>query len=164
VEPNLKKSLVVSRILVTLGAAAILALLLAFVFTEPGNRIAARESAAARSIRTIYLANVAYADDHPQQGYARNLNDLAEHPANASPGTDRDRLVNLGLASGERVGYKFTYSAQSTKGDGKLDAFQVTADPLVPGKTGNHHFFVDQTGIFRISKDGPANSSSDVLQ
>ena len=160
----MKKSLVISRILVTLGALAIAAFLFAFVTTEPGNREAANASFAASSLRTICSSNEAYANDHPQQGYAPNLRDLAGDPR-AANGNDPHWVIDPALlASGQRYGYKFTYQAQSTKGDGKNDAFQVTADPLVPGKTGNRHFFVDQTGVLRLSKDGPADASSDVLQ
>jgi hypothetical protein len=162
-EPKARKSLVLTRILVTLGTLAVVIFLFLGLGSQIDNWLVARESAAASSIRTIYLSNVAYADDHPQQGYARNLSELAERPTNARPGKDPDWLVDPGLASGEKVGYKFTYRSQSTKGDGKIDVFQVRADPLEPGKTGNRHFFVDQTGAFRVSKDGPANSSSDVL-
>ena len=165
-ELAMKTSLVIRRILMTLGALAIVAFL--FLVFAPGSdgfhHLARYESAAASSLRTIDHANLAYANDHPQQGYSRNLSDLAKRLANAKPGEDADWMIDSVLASGEKGGYRFTYSSQSTKGDGKIDVFQVTADPLIPGKTGRHHFFVDQTGVIRMSYEGPANASSVALQ
>ena len=163
-ELAMKTSLVIRRILMTLGALAIIFLVFAFVTTEPGSRQGANASFAASSLRRILSSNDVYAEKHPQQGYARNLNDLANRPSNAKAGEDPGWMIDPALASGEKAGYKFTYRSQSTKGDGKIDAFQVTADPLEPGKTGIHHLFVDQTGVFRVSKNGAADSSSDVLQ
>jgi hypothetical protein len=160
-ETRTKTGLVIRRILVTLGTVAIGALVLLAFIPPAWNRIAANESRAASSLRTIDLSNQSYAEKHPQQGYARNLSELAGHP---NAGGGEDALIDAVLASGQKGGYKFTYSSQNTKGDGKIDAFQVTADPLVPGKTGKHHFFVDQTGVIRMSYDGPANASSVALQ
>ncbi|HKF21280.1 MAG TPA: hypothetical protein VKE93_06900 [Candidatus Angelobacter sp.] len=160
-EGNAKTSLVISRILVTFGTLLIGLLVLAFVPFERGHKIGANTSAAASSLRTIYLSSQVYAEKHPQQGYARNLSELAGHP---NAGGGEDALIDSVLASGQKVGYRFTYSSQSTKGDGQIDAFQVTAAPLVAGKTGTHHFFVDQTGVIRMSDVGPADSSGVPLQ
>ncbi len=155
----------ISRILVTLGTLAIFAsLFLAFTARPPHTRIAANEAAAVSALRTIYVANSTYAREHAQRGYAKNLSDLAVPPQNRGRGETHDWTIDPALASGVKAGYKFTYQAQSTKGDGKLDTFQITADPLVPGKTGNYHFFVDQTGAFHASRAGAADSSSPVLQ
>ena len=161
----MKKSLVISRILVGLSVLVIFVFLFAaLVAPRDSNPRAANELFAVSSLRRILFSNDVYAERHPQQGYVRNLNALAKRPANVNSGEDPDWMIDSVLASGEKAGYKFTYTSQSTKGDGKIDAFQVTADPLTPGKTGSHHFFVDQTGVIRLSKDGPADSSSDVLQ
>lgn len=116
----------------------------------------ANDAAAASSLRTLYLADVAYAKNHPLEGYARKLSDLSESPGNP----EHFWVIDPVLAGGEKSGYKFTYSPQSTKGDSKLDAFQAFADPIVPRKTGRHHFFVDETGVIRMSDTGPANATS----
>lgn len=163
-EGKTKKSLVISRILVTLGTLAIAGFLfLAFGPNIERRPLPAYESGAAGSLLTIYRTNAAYAEKHPQQGYALGLTDLGVRSSYAEQG-ESDLVIDDVLASGQKGGYKFTYSSKSTKGDGKLDAFQVTADPLVPGKTGKHHFFVDQTGVIRMSDVGPADSSSEALQ
>jgi hypothetical protein len=164
-ETTTEKKLLISRILTTTFTLAILAFLfLAFVpVLDERKPLRANEAVAVSSLRVIDASNAAYANEHPQQGYAKQLGDLAGDP-HARNGKVPDWAIDPVLASGQKTGYKFTYSAQSTKGDGRLDAFQVTADPLVPGKTGNSHFFIDQTGVFRISKDGPANGDSTALQ
>lgn len=146
-QTNTPKSVRTIRILGALFVFIMFAFVILISVPHEGNPRAAHESAAAGSLRTIYYANVAYQQDHPQQGYARKLSDLSDAV----------------LAGGEKYGYKFTYNPQSTKGDGKLDAYQIFADP-VPGKPYRHHFFVDETGVFRMSETGPANATSTALE
>ncbi len=124
----------------------------------------AHDAGAASSLRMLYLANVAYAKNHPQQGYARKLKDLSQRSGNPEHGEDTEWMLDVVLAGGEKGGYKFTYSSQSTKGNSKLDVYQAYADPLVPGKTGKHHFFVDETSVIRMSDTGPANANSAAIQ
>jgi hypothetical protein len=147
-----------------LGALIILAALLlgffievSFVETLPK---AANDSVAASSLRILYLANVDYAKNHPLQGYAARLSDLSEVPANP----EHSWAIDPALAGGEKHGYRFAYTSQGTQGDGKRDVFQASADPLVPGKTGRHHFFVDQTGVIRMSDTKPADAASVPIQ
>jgi hypothetical protein len=39
--------------------------------------------------------------------------------------------------------------------------FTVTAAPLEPGQTGTRYFFIDQTGVIRVSTNGPATADSE---
>ena len=125
--------------------------------------IGAYESAAFSSLRALYRANIAYAKDHPQQGFIRKLSDLSQRTDATEHGEAPEWMIDPVLGSGEKAGYRFTYNSQSTKGDGRLDAYQICADPL-PGKPYRHHFFVDETGIFRTSDTGPANATSTILK
>jgi hypothetical protein len=113
---------------------------------------AANESSAVGSLRSLYSANLAYAKDHPAGGYPQHLNDLA-------PQLGPDEI----LATGEKSGYRFAYSASSQMGGGKYDAYEISADPDVPGKTGNRHFFMDETGVIRVLATGPADASDPAL-
>jgi hypothetical protein len=122
--------------------------------------MAANAAGAASALRFIYLANAAYAKNHPDEGYARRLSDLSEGLGN----TEHFWPIDPALASGEKQGYRFSYRSHSTRGDGKLDAYQAFADPLVPGKTGQHHLFLDETGWIRMSDRGQANAGSDPIQ
>jgi hypothetical protein len=113
---------------------------------------AANESSAVGSLRSLYSANLAYAKNHPLDGYPKHLNDLAPQLGPAEV-----------LATGEKSGYRFTYSARSLKGGAKYDAYEISADPDVPGKTGTRHFFMDETGVIRASATGPANVNDPAL-
>jgi len=113
---------------------------------------AANESSAVGSLRSLYLANLAYAKDHPAEGYPQHLNDVAPQLV---PGD--------GLAVGEKSGYRFSYSVSGLERGRRYEAYEISADPDVPGKTGNRHFFMDETGIVRVSTTGPANASDSAL-
>jgi len=143
----------------------LLFLVIAFALAprDESNRNA-NASLAASCLRTLHSANEAYAEDHPQQGYPKELSDLSDSSSSPENGKHADWMISPILAGGKTGGYKFTYSSQSTKGDGKLDAYQIFADPLVPGKTGTHYFFVDETGMIRMSDTGPANATSPILE
>jgi hypothetical protein len=122
--------------------------------------MAANAAGAASSLRFIVLANDAYAKNHPDEGYARRLSDLSEGLGN----TEHSWAIDSALASGEKQGYRFSYRSQSTRRDGKFNVYQAFADPLVPGKTGQRHLFVDETGWIRMSDRGQANAASDPIQ
>ena len=144
-------------------APILICLLLGYVILIPPvirDPMAANASAAASSLRMIYLANIAYEKNHPHEGYARRLSGLSGGPES----TEHSWAIDPALASGEKHGYRFTYNSQSTKGDGKIDAYQAFADPLVPGKTGRHHLFVNETGMIRGAYGGQANAASDPIQ
>lgn len=66
-------------------------------------------------------------------------------------------------ATGEKGGYKFAYTVRTSREGGKNDAYEIAADPTVSGKTGDRHFFLDETGIIRVSATGPANASDPAL-
>lgn len=62
-------------------------------------------------------------------------------------------------ASGTYDGYKFTYSPGKIIG-GHIATFTVNADPLNPGKTGNMHYFTDESGVIRYASRSQADAES----
>ena len=66
-------------------------------------------------------------------------------------------VIDLGLDSFEKDGYKFTIKS------GK-NGFTINADPIIPGKTGIRHFFTDESEVMRWSTKGPATAESPVLE
>ena len=77
------------------------------------SRIAANESSAVGSLRTINTAEVTYASTYPQAGFSASLEALGgSSPCNASSTTAC--LIDETLASGQKSGYRFTYEAQDT--------------------------------------------------
>jgi hypothetical protein len=67
------------------------------------------------------------------------------------------------IASGEKSGYRFTY-VPKREGNGRIEAYEVFADPVSEGRTGTRHFFVDQSGIFRFAIKTRANAQSETIQ
>lgn len=136
--------------LLTVGVVAV-SVWVAFLIASKGTCAcspAANEAAAIGSLRSLYSKNRAYTKSHPAEGYSQHLNNLTpplepEWPAEVF----------------EKAGYKFAYTVRSSKEDGKNDTYEIFADPKVPGKTGTRHFFMDETGIIRVSATGPANAS-----
>lgn len=128
------------------------------------SKAPANEFVAVGSLRTIYSANSSYASDHPEQGYAKNLSDLSMSPMDTKHNEEHEGLIDTTLASGVKSGYKFIYIPRSSIGTGRLDRYEIYADPLRTGKSGKRHFFVDESGVIRWSETGSASAESPTLQ
>jgi hypothetical protein len=129
-----------------------------------GGRPRADESAAAGSLRTLYSANIAYAKSHPEVGYAKKRNDFPSRSDEPGQHNDPEWAIDPSILGRVKSGYIFSYTPVSSKGDGKIDAYSVSADPFGPGKTRKRHFFMDETGVIRVSETGPATASDPVVQ
>jgi hypothetical protein len=112
------------------------------------------------SLRTLSVALGEYGKANPIQGFPRTLDELKAK----TPNEELPWAIDSSLASGEKAGYKFTYVPKSIDGSGKLDAYEVFADPIASGRSGVHHFFIDQTSSIRMANDGRANAQSQPLQ
>jgi hypothetical protein len=99
-----------------------------------GPRPGANEASAVGSLRTIRIATDMYAKAHPERGFPASLGDLSE-------------FVDNNLAHGVKSGYNFIYTPRSTHHDGKLDAYDAIAEPVVLHTTGERYFFSDETGV-----------------
>ena len=124
---------------------------------------AANESAAVVSLRTLYSANIAYAKGHPKDGYPGKLRELSSRSDESEQHNDAEWVVDPFIAGGVKSAYKFTYSPRSSMGDENFDTYEVRADPLEPGKSGKRHFFMNETGVVRVSETGPANATDPAL-
>ncbi|MCI0353466.1 MAG: DUF4190 domain-containing protein [Acidobacteria bacterium] len=113
------------------------------------SRIAANESSAVGSIRTINTAEVVYATTYPAVGFTCTLAELdgtGEEPSEKSAG-----LIDSVLASGQKTGYRFALKNCSGK---PVVSYQVSASPVAPGESGVRAFCSDQSGIIRFSSTG----------
>jgi type IV pilus assembly protein PilA len=146
-------------------AVAAFVLTALFVATNHFDRfpLAANESSAVGSLRTLYFANIAYAKDHPEDGYAKKLIDLSSRSDKPVQHNGPEWMIDPALVGGLKTGYRFGYASHSSKGDGKVDAYELSADPLEPGQFGKRHFFMNETGVIRVSETGPANASDPAL-
>jgi len=101
------------------------------------SRIAANESSAVGSIRTINTALVTYSGQHPGAGYPRDLSDLASD-------------IGPSLASGRKSGYSFRYEPQTPDVDGVVRRFRVNARPVAPGESGKRSFSSNESGVISV--------------
>ena len=152
---SLIELLIVVAIILIIAAIAIPSLI--------RSKIAANESSAAASIRTINTASVTYSSLY-SNGFPPTF---AAMGPTGGPSCDHAALVDNVLAEGtsQKSGYQFTYAmfnAITTKGTGCGAAggtnFVDGGNPLTLGTTGQRSFCSDTTLVLRYS---PANCPMD---
>ena len=121
-------------------------------------RMAANEATAVGALRTLNTAAYTYRETYRQ--FPPELTALGAPSAGTAPGPDNADLIDPVLMSGQKSGYLFHYRAVDTDGDGALDGYEIYADPVTPGTTGQKHFFTDQTGVIRLESNKPASAES----
>jgi type IV pilus assembly protein PilA len=118
------------------------------------SRMAANESSAVGSLRTINTAQVTYSTTYGV-GYALlvNLGGLTD-PCNASAASAC--LLDSVLSAGTKSGYLIT----SVPGGGggttanPFTTFESGASPVAPGQSGQRSFCSDQSGVIRANPAG----------
>lgn len=136
-------------------------------------RVAANEASALGSIRTIITAEITF-DDSYANGFTPSLETLSGTP-DGQDTCEHAGLIDKVLASGRKNGYSFTYIAEGptvfrdgAKSRGCTRAgsqdFEIHADPITRGTTGQRSFYADQTGVIRYSTQGPASADSPRLR
>ena len=84
-----------------------------------------------------------------QSFYSREL--PHSYPAGlATLSTANPPYIDPVLGGGQKQGYQFTYNLQDA------EHFQLTAQPVSPGTTGNRYFYVDESGLLRTRTGAPA--------
>ena len=121
------------------------------------SRMAANESSAVGSIRTLNTGEVTYASSCPNVGFSATIDEL-NTGAVCAGGTG---IIDNVLATGNKSGYTFAY-APATNGAPVNTTYTVTAVPQKVAVTGQRGFFSDQTGVIRYTLDGsaPTNAAS----
>jgi len=119
------------------------------------SKMRANEAAAVANLRNITTAEIVYSTTYGI-GFSDNLAKLG--------GTlllvDQNNagLIDSVLASGSKTGYTFTYSILSQDAAGHVVAFAVTADPTLAGKSGDRHFYADQSAVIRHNETTTATA------
>src|SRR5688500_5104762 len=100
------------------------------------SRIAANESSAAASERTIGTSNVAYMAAFGI-GYSPSLAALGAGGGGGATSAQAD-LIDSALAGGTKNGFRFTYTAEvaAPTAAAPNNSFTVVASPIGPGATG----------------------------
>jgi type IV pilus assembly protein PilA len=147
---SLIELLIVVAIILIIAAIAIPNLLRA--------RIAANESSAVGSVRTIVTANVTYQSTWGT-GYATNLVVLGgANPCTATAATAC--LIDPVLAAGNKSGYQINNVGGAAVA-GVVPTFVVYADPQTVGQTGQRAFCSDESGVVRFDVTGAAAPATD---
>jgi type IV pilus assembly protein PilA len=125
------------------------------------SKMAANESSAVGSIRTINTGEVTYAAGCPNVGYTPDLLSL-----NTGGGCPSGlNIIDNVLATGTKSGYVFAYATPGPDASGITNLYTITATPAVIGTTGQRQFFSDQTGVVRYALTGGGVSvASSALQ
>jgi len=130
-----------------LGVAGIPVILIVAAIAIPNlmrARMAANESSAVATVRTLAVAEVGYSSSHPEAGYTCTLSDLAGAG-----------LIDTRLASGQKSGYVFELSGCSASAQSVANVkYQVVAYPMTRNQTGTRAFCSDESGVVKTDERG----------
>ena len=155
---SLIELLIVVAIILIIAAIAIPNLLRA--------RMAANESSAVASIRTVTTAQVTYQTAYPSIGFSPNLVSLggalgaACVPASTTACLIDSVLANNGNPAGTgKSGYSFT-SGAGTVTSGLNTGYTIAAIPLTINQTGIRAFCAEEDGVVRVDPAGACGGAS----
>ncbi len=113
-------------------------------------RMSANEAAAVASMKTIHTAEVLYAMQYPDLGYAPNLQYLGTNDSTCETvsRTNSCIIMDEALTSGRKSGYVFQIT-----GDGQLPSanYTLTAEPESSGISGRCGFTASQGGDIMVN-------------
>ena len=122
------------------------------------SKMAANETSAVASLRTLNTAFIMYSTIYG--GYPTALTNVGPGTPATSAAAD---LIDSVLASGNKSGYCFLYVAGQSDSSGNVLSYGVTAFPLSLGTTGQRGFFTDQSGVIRVDTAETATNASTPL-
>ncbi len=136
---SLIELLIVVAIILIIAAIAIPNLLRA--------RIAANESSAVASVRTINTAQISYNSAYPTVGFASSLNALSGTSC-SPPDSTAACLIDTQLSSGTKSGYTFALTGVSGT---PAAAYQASGSPISANTTGVRSFCSVADAVVRYS-------------
>jgi type IV pilus assembly protein PilA len=150
---SLIELLIVVAIILIIAAIAIPNLLRA--------RVAANESSAAASVRTITTGMVTYQTAYPTVGYASTIASLGTGGVNtACPGAVQATacIIDSQLASGTKSGYGFVAAGQGAAAP--ATTFVASANPLTLNVTGIKGLCSTEDGVARFVTPGTTGGAA----
>ena len=134
-----------------IGVAAIPFMLIVAAIAIPNllrARMAANESSAVASLRSIVTAQLSYWGEHSDTGYACSLSALSEA-----------RKIDGGLASGQKNGYRFEITGCEVDVQGGANTkYKVVAYPVTVNQTGIRAFCSDESSVIKVDSGGSGQS------
>jgi type IV pilus assembly protein PilA len=113
------------------------------------SKMAANESSAVGSLRTVNTGEVTYAASCPAIGFSASLTEL-NTGANCVGGSG---IIDPVLAAGSKSGYTFLYTP-AQNGTTLYTSYTSKATPQTVGVTGQRMFCSDQSGVLRYTLSG----------
>jgi type IV pilus assembly protein PilA len=124
------------------------------------SRIAANESSAVGSMRSINTAQVTYASSYPEIGFAANISTLGPGATTAATSANAgliDNVLGCATTSCKKSGYQFSVS-------GTTSSYTSGGQPITVGQTGQRFFYSDGSGVIRYNQSAQATSQDLALQ
>jgi type IV pilus assembly protein PilA len=144
---SLIELLIVVAIILIIAAIAIPNLLRA--------RMAANESSAVASIRTIHTGEITYNSAYPTVGFSASLSVLGG-VAPCTPSSTTACLIDSVLAGGAKSGYNF---AATGAGGPPASQYYATGVPVTVNQTGIRSFCSFEDAVIRVQPTGAAIAS-----
>jgi type IV pilus assembly protein PilA len=142
---SLIELLIVVAIILIIAAIAIPNLLRA--------KIAANQSSAVGSLRTLNTACIAFASSYNQ--YPAALSNLGPIGSGGTASSTSADLIDSVLAGGTKSGYVFTFTPGASN-----QSYSITAKPITAATTGQNMYYTDQTGVIRADTSGTGAGAS----
>jgi type IV pilus assembly protein PilA len=118
------------------------------------SKILANESANVQNMRSITVAEFAYANLYGI-GFSAALVNLGGTAGTSTAAN----LIDDVLASGSKSGYVLTYAPNNQDASGRFMGFTISGAPLTVGVSGQRYYFADQSGVIRYNMTAPAQAS-----
>lgn len=146
---SLIELLIVVSIILIIAAIAIPALTRA--------RVAADETSAAGSVRSINSAEISYNAAYPSVGFTTSLTQLGSPVGTCTPSPSSGCFIDNVLTTGTKSGYVFVGGAGGCGSPSPLSCYSVTASPQFPAYTGARFFCSFEDGVIRSSSVSISN-------
>src|ERR1700722_436016 len=165
-----------------LGVAVIPFVLIVAAIAIPNllrARMAANEASAVGALRRINESESWYASKY-KNGFSASLDALAKRDDDQELNCDHAGVISSNLANGTIYGYAFTYVPLTAEGktpigrtarspnsqcsEAGAPRYELTADPVQRGVTGQRSFYTDETGVIRYEIGDAAGAKSPPLQ
>src|SRR5712672_4656563 len=117
------------------------------------SKMLANEASAVQNLRNITTAELVYSTT-----YGIDLSDNLSKLSGNGITVDQNNagLIDEVLASGRKSGYVYTFSPLTTDAQGHPSTYSVSADPQIPGSSGQRHFYTEQSCLIRSNGSLPA--------
>jgi len=122
------------------------------------DRITADAETPSWDVRILETALVSYSSTYGN--LPEKLSMLGPPPQGQKETATFAGLVGDQLASGNTLGYHFSYRRIALRGERSSEEYELTADPIDSSDPKQPHYFTDQTAIVRIEFGRPATAQS----